>query len=129
MKKGSKMTAESRLKMSAASKQRVGEKAANWKGGMTKRHGRFYLTIRPKVRVARYRYVMEQYLGRALTSKEAVHHINGDPTDDRIENLKVMTISEHNQLHQRGMSRSTETRNKISEAKKNYWKNKARRLK
>jgi len=49
--------------------------------------------------VLRYRYVVEQSLGRFLRSDEEVHHINGDPLDDRIENLAVMAKSEHARIH------------------------------
>lgn len=49
--------------------------------------------------VLRYRLVMEQYLGRYLSPNEIVHHKNGDCTDDRIENLEVMSQSDHAKLH------------------------------
>lgn len=38
---------------------------------------------------ARYRLVVEEYIGRKLTSDEPVWHINRNMTDDRIENLYV----------------------------------------
>lgn len=37
------------------------------------------------------RYLMENHLGRKLTDNETVDHINNDFTDDRLENLQVLT--------------------------------------
>jgi hypothetical protein len=45
------------------------------------------------------REVMEINLGRKLSPNEHVHHINGDKTDDRIENLIIISRSEHKSLH------------------------------
>ena len=70
-----------------------------------------------------HRYLYEQHLGRKLTRYEVVHHINGDITDNRIENLQLMTLSEHGKLHQTGKTYSAETRKKLSEhaSKQDPW--------
>ena len=60
---------------------------------------RRYKTIRINGKFVReHRYLMEQHLGRKLDRNEQVHHINGDCRDNRIENLQVLTNSEHQKL-------------------------------
>lgn len=46
-----------------------------------------------------HRVVMEEHLERLLDSDEQVHHINGDKTDNRLENLVLIGVSEHMSLH------------------------------
>jgi hypothetical protein len=49
--------------------------------------------------VPEHRVIVEQTLERPLTKDEIVHHRNGKKGDNRIENLQVMTRSEHMALH------------------------------
>ena len=46
-----------------------------------------------------HRVVMENTLGRPLCDGEDVHHKNEDKTDNRPENLEVLSKSEHTKRH------------------------------
>lgn len=42
---------------------------------------------------------MENKIGRILDRNEIVHHINEDKSDDNIENLELISRSEHSKKH------------------------------
>ena len=56
-----------------------------------------------------HRMVMEAYLGRPLANDECVHHINGDRTDNRIENLMLIKKDEHSRFHAKERNFGCET--------------------
>ena len=56
--------------------------------------------------VLMHRVVMENALGRLLTGSEVVHHKNHNKHDNRIENLEVMTKSNHAKHHAEDRPRS-----------------------
>lgn len=46
-----------------------------------------------------HRYLMEQSLGRKLKTNEVVHHKDDDSRNNSLDNLVVMSRSEHTSMH------------------------------
>lgn len=83
----------------------IGPTHFNWKGGVhTTSDNRTMVRVFEELSFpyrAHYRILIENLLGRKLKSEECVHHVNGDITDNKLENLQVMTRSEHMKEHAR----------------------------
>ena len=47
----------------------------------------------------KHRRIMENHLGRKLEPNEHVHHIDGNPRNNSLDNLVVLTKSGHHKLH------------------------------
>lgn len=68
-------------------------------GGLYLNMGRWFVVCRDGSRMTYARALMANEIGRLLRPDEHVHHVNGDPTDDRMENLRLLSASEHMKLH------------------------------
>ena len=85
-----------------------GENNYHWSGGRKKHSGGYILVYAPDHPyrdrngfVLEHRLVMERHVGRILSDDEIVHHKNEDKSDNRLENLQIMTRAEHLRHHMR----------------------------
>ena len=103
------------------SEVRVGAGTPNFKGyrrksskGYIQRYVPWHPCASTNGLVMEHRLVVEGLIGRFLESDESVHHINGNKTDNRPENLELMKFGEHTSLHNK--SRKYPPRIKVSYA-------------
>ncbi len=96
MKKGQKMSTEQRQALSRNMVGKyVGKNNPNWKGGKIIVDGYRYIynPSHPNATkdgyVTEHRLNMEKKIGRLLSPKETIHHLNHDRLDNRIDNLHL----------------------------------------
>lgn len=87
---------------------KAGPGNSHWKGGRIRggHQRRYWMRHRPDHPAANsigyvleHRLIAEALIGRLLRDDEVVHHVNNDPSDNRPENLEVMTQGEHCRRH------------------------------
>jgi len=108
--------------------QPIREERQNWKGGVKIVKGYEYVRTPAHPNrskhggyVAKHRLVVEKHLGRYLTAEEVVDHIDGDISNNNIENLRVFeNNAEHLRVTLKGRTPnwSEDGKRRISEAVK-----------
>lgn len=53
-----------------------------------------------------HRFIAKEMLGRELNTNEVVHHIDGNKRNNAVQNLMVVTRSEHARMHAKEIDRS-----------------------
>ena len=107
------------------SEARKGEKGSNWHGGVRTTSGGYRQVLCPEhPRADKAGYVMEHILiweqetGVPVPMNCCIHHLNGNKTDNKIQNLCMMQHTAHTVFHHTGIKRSAETKRKISESRR-----------
>lgn len=98
-KKGKTLSKEQRLKISESKKIHKPGHIKHRSDGYRSLYYPDYPSSNNAGYVMEHVYIMEQHIGRQLRDNECVHHINFNRADNRIENLKLMTKSEHMSYH------------------------------
>lgn len=93
--------------------KRFGKDHNRWNNGRAECASGYILILtsrNPRKYIFEHRLVMERHLGRNLSLSEIVHHVNEDKSDNRIENLQIVTRAEHVRIHQPGMGNAKPTK-------------------
>lgn len=117
--------------------QARGDRNVNWNNGRSRIGSAGYLGIlqpdHPNANargyVPEHVFVMSEHLGRAIKKGEVVHHKNEIITDNRLENLQLMTVAEHLTHHHKGRIKPNSVKNlAIGQQRRGYTQSNPRSL-
>ena len=60
------------------------------------------------------------FYGKPVPKGYTIHHLNGDKTDNRIQNLQCVETKAHSRFHSTGRKHTEESKKQISESKKGH---------
>lgn len=82
-------------------KFQVGGNHPSYKGGRYISSDGYVMTLIPGKGkyIAEHRHIIENEIGRKLNPFEVVHHVDRDKSNNRRENLFLLTTQEHSKLH------------------------------
>lgn len=78
--------------------QLKGKESPHYRGERLRHNGVWDYDIEGNYRPV-HRMVMEEHLGRKLDDSEIVHHIDGDNTNNNVDNLYICSKGKHSELH------------------------------
>jgi len=87
---------------------KFGDRNPNWNGGIVLKKG--YVRVRKDGGYLRqHRFIVSEYIDRKLNKHERIHHIDGNKTNNEINNLYIFRnnyshIKYHNFLKRHGMA-------------------------
>ena len=90
-----------------------GKNHYNWKGGRMKLKGYIGILLpehplsNSRGYALEHRVIAAKKWGLGAVIGNVVHHINGDITDNRVENLEIVTNSDHMRMHKRTKTTTT----------------------
>lgn len=122
-KMGLRKAADIRFQNKSAAQK--GEKAHSWNGGVRTTTKGYRQVLSPNhPRADGCGYVMEHILvweretGVSVPENCCIHHLNGNKSDNRIQNLCMMQHTAHTVFHHTGAKRSEQTKQKIRESRR-----------
>ncbi|MDI6468804.1 HNH endonuclease [Cronobacter malonaticus] len=100
---GKTISADTKEKLAAAKRGKLGDEANNYKGGVIFKTNGYLMQLVGNSGVSQYEYVhrliAKERLGRALRDNEHVHHINRNTVDNALGNLVALPEDAHIRLH------------------------------
>ena len=96
--RGSFMSADGEARFREASKAAKLGKGRGWR---ITSQGYVQFTMGEHAERPVHRVIVEQDIGRSLREEEVVHHVDGDRQNNSLDNLLIMTASQHAALHRR----------------------------